>query len=155
MTRKGQLRQRAKREHSDLKHLVARRELFAGHQVTAIRDDDDARRCLLLSVIHVEHGFHRDAGTDLFAALACDGVRRAFIVVDKSTRQAPEPVAWLDSASSQDNAPVCLDDDCGGDLRVVPQDKVIVRARVQLATFDQLDDERRAALDAVRHRRRA
>jgi hypothetical protein len=156
VTRKRKLRQCAEREDADLEHLVADRQLLAFDETPAVSDDDDARRRPLATVIDVEHTVDFHARPDLLPAFARDRVSRTFVVVDKSPRETPEAIAGLDPAPPQHDAAGRRHDDGGRDLWIAPQHEVVLRTSLELATLDDLDHERRAALDAeVPHRNRA
>jgi hypothetical protein len=104
-------------------------------------------------VVHAEKAGELDAGVDLLAAFAYRCARRVFVVVDESTGEAPQAVAGLDAPPAQHDSAVALDDDRGRHLRITPQDEIVVGACLDLVALDDLDDERRAAIDAEVHHR--
>jgi hypothetical protein len=148
MTRKRNRRQRVEPEDANLEHLVAGGELLTGREVASVRDHDDARRRALRGVVDVQHRLDLDRCPDLFATLANDGFGGALVVVDEAAGQTPQTVPGLDRAPAEDDAAVGLDHDRGSDLGVAPEDEVVVRARFELAAFEDLDDERRSAARA-------
>jgi len=99
-------------------------------------------------VVGAEQGCDLDRGTDLFEALTSRCGRRILVVVDKAARQAPLAVARLDGAPAEHHTAVVLDDHRGGDLRVAPEDEVVVGTGLELAALDDPHDQGRAAVDA-------
>jgi hypothetical protein len=99
-------------------------------------------------VVHTDQPRQLDRRADLLEAFAGGGGRRVFVVVDKPTGQAPEPIARLDRAPAEDDAAFDLHDHGGRHLGVMPEDEAVVGARLHLATFDDAHLERRAAVDA-------
>ncbi|HEX2680625.1 MAG TPA: hypothetical protein VHQ03_04975, partial [Candidatus Dormibacteraeota bacterium] len=74
MTRKRDLRQRARSEHSDLEHLGTRSRFRTRRQAASIGDTHDARRRRLGDVVDAEKINKLDFGADLFHALAHCGI---------------------------------------------------------------------------------
>src|SRR4029077_8664711 len=114
----------------------------------SVGDHDNAWRAGLRAVIHVQHRLDLDRCPDLFAALADPRFGRAPVVVDEAARKTPQAVPGLDRTPAEDNAAAGFDHDRGGDLGVPPQHEVVVRARFELATFDDPDHEGRPATHA-------
>jgi hypothetical protein len=156
MTRKRNRRQPVGPEDSDLEHLRSGADRFAAGDAAAIRDADDARRGRLGDVVDAEQLGELDLRVYLLAALANRGARWGFVIVDETAWKAPLPITRLDGAPAENDSVVFLDDHRRGDLRVAPQHEPIVRANLELASFDGLRPQRRAAVDAeVTHRGRA
>jgi hypothetical protein len=122
----------------------------------AITDADDARRRGLGNVVDAEQTGQLDLGVDLLAALADRGARRVLVIVHEPAWQAPLSIRRLDSAPPEHDAAIHLDDHRGRDLWVAPQDVSVMGAHLVFAPLDELEGERRAAVDAVvTHRGRA
>jgi hypothetical protein len=156
MARKGHGRQSVARKNADLEHLLSGDELLAICKAAPICDSDDARRRRLRHVVHADQGGHIDDRTDLLHTLPDRGRRRVFVMVHEAAGQAPQAEAGLDRSTAENDPPFHLDDHGGRDLRIAPQDEVVIRTRFQLTTFDHPGYERRAAPDAVvAHRGRA
>jgi len=149
MAWKGQWRKRLQREDPDLQHLGARIELSAVDEQRPVGDPDHAVRVPLGDVIDADQRRELDRGADLLHALAHRRVGGMLVSVDEATWQAPQPVTGLDRATAQDHAPVDLDNDGSSHLGVVPQDEVVVRARLQLTAFDDSSLEQRSAANTV------
>ena len=104
-------------------------------------------------MVHAQELDELDLGANLLPALSHRGHGWVLVVVHEAPGKAPQAAARLDRPPAEDNATVGLDDHRGRDLRVAPQDEVVVRACLQLPAFDDPGHERRAALDAeVSHR---
>jgi hypothetical protein len=125
---KSQRRECIERKDADLEHLGARAEALAVREPRAERKPDHARRVLLGDVVDADEPSDLDRCADLLQALAPGGVGGVLVVVDESSRQTPQAVARLDGPPAEDDAAVRLDDDRRGDLRVPPQDEVVVGA---------------------------
>jgi hypothetical protein len=142
MARKCQRRQRVHGEDPDLEHLGAGPELSAGGEPGAIGDPHHAGRVLFGDVIHADQGGQFHGRADFLHALAYRRISRMLVMVDEATGKTPQTVAGLDRATAEDYASVDLDDDRRCDLRVAPQDEVVIRASLQLAAFDDPSLER-------------
>jgi hypothetical protein len=90
-----------------------------------------------------------DLRADLLPALARRSLPWALVIVDETTGKAPQSKTGLDGASAEQDPSIDLHHDCRGDLRVVPQDEVIVRAGLELATLDDTRHQLSSAKDAV------
>jgi hypothetical protein len=99
-------------------------------------------------VVRADQSGQLDWCADLLEALASRGNRRVFVVVDEATGQAPETLARLDRAAPQHDPAIGLDDHARRYLRVMPQNKAVIRARLNLAAFDDSRHECGAAVDA-------
>jgi hypothetical protein len=149
MTRKRDRRQRVEPEHADLEHLRSGVDRLPARQRAAVRDADDGRERGLGDVVHAEQLGQLDSGADLLAALPDRGAGGILIVIDEAAGQAPVAVTGLDRSPAEDDPAVGFDHHSGRHLGVAPEDEVVVRARLELAAFDDAEDERRPALDAV------
>src|SRR5216117_3878454 len=89
-----------------------------------------------------------DLRADFLEAFTNSRRRRVLVVVDESTRQTPQTATRLDRTTPEHDATSGFHHHGRGHLRIVPQDKRVVRADLVLATFDELRDERRTAIDA-------
>jgi hypothetical protein len=156
VTRKGKLRQLADGEDAHLEHLLAGAQPLSLDEAAAVSDHDDARRRRPPSVVDVEKRVDLDTRADLLATFTRDRVGGALIVIHESARQAPQTIPGLDAAPSQHDAARRGDDHRSGNLRVAPEDEVVMGTGFELAALQHLDHQRRAAVDAeVPHRSRA
>jgi hypothetical protein len=99
-------------------------------------------------VIHADQPGELDRHADLLKALPHSRDRGILVIVDKPTGQAPEAIAGLDRPAPQDDSALGYDDHRGRHLWVVPQDEAVIRAGLDLTTFDHTRCERAAAVDA-------
>ena len=156
MTRKSNRRQRVRRKNPDLEHLRPGAHCLTIRKSTYVGDADDARDGRLRYVVRAKQRSQLDPRADLLLALANRGCRGILIVIDEAAGQAPQAMTRFDGTTPEHDSACRLDDHGGGHLRVAPQDKRVVRASLMLASFDELRDERRSAVDAeVGHSRRA
>jgi hypothetical protein len=86
-------------------------------------------------VIDAQELAQLNPGADLLEALAHGRVGGVLVVVDEAAGQTPVTVAGLDGPPAEDYAPLGVDDDGGCNLRVAPQDEVIVLACLDLVAF--------------------
>jgi hypothetical protein len=142
------MRHRVRLEDADLQHLQARGRRGSSDQPALVSDHDHARRVGLRDVKHPDQPGELDLRADLFKALADGCDRGVLVIVDESAGQAPEPVAGLDRAATQDDSPLRFHDHGGRHLRVVPQDEAVMRASLDLTTFDDSRHQPGAAVDA-------
>jgi hypothetical protein len=74
-------------------------------------------------VVHANEPSHLDRRADFLHAFARGCGRRVLVVIDEPARQTPEAVTRFDRAAAQHDSAVNLNDNRGGDLRVVPEDE--------------------------------
>jgi len=148
VTRKRDLRQGVRPEDRDLEHLGAGAYRRAVPKPPSVCDSNDRRRLNLGDVIRPEQldQLHRSA--DLLATFPHRRRRRVFVVIDESARQAPQSVSRFDRTPAKNDSAIGFDHHRGRHLRVAPEHEVVVRTGLDLASFDDLDDELRAAVDA-------
>jgi hypothetical protein len=149
MTRKRERRQGVEPEHADLEHLRSGADRLPARQRAAVRDADNGRNGGLGDVVHAQQLGQLDAGPDLLAALPDRSAGGILIVIDEAAGQAPVAVTGLDRSPAEDDPAIGFDHHGGRHLGVAPEDEVVVRACLELAAFDDAEDERRPALDAV------
>ena len=89
-----------------------------------------------------------DVRTDLLPALARRRLPWVFVIVDESAGEAPHPKTWLDRTPAEQDPAVDLDHHGSGDLRVVPQDEVVIGTGFKLAALDDARHQLGAAFDA-------
>jgi len=99
-------------------------------------------------VIRADQLSELDPSPDFLETLTSRGRRRVLVVVDESARQTPQAATRLDRTTPEHDAASGFHHHGRGHLRIVPQDKRVVWADLVLATFDELRDERRTAIDA-------
>jgi len=148
VTRKRDLRQGVRPEDRNLEHLGAGADRLAVPQPPSIGDADDRRRHSLCDVIRAEQLEELHGRADLLATFPHRRRRRVFVVVHESARQAPQAVARLDRAPAKDDSAFGFDHHRRRHLGVAPEHEVVVGTGLDLATFDDLDDQLRAAVDA-------
>jgi hypothetical protein len=106
-------------------------------------------------VISAEQRRELDLGIDLLATLADRRAGGVFVVVYEPAGQAPEPIPGFDGAPPEHDAAVRLDHHRGRDLRVAPQDEVVVGTCLELTSLDRPRNQRSTAVEAeVAHGRR-
>jgi hypothetical protein len=148
VARKRERRQRVQREDLQLEHLVPRLSPLAVFEPRPVANPNHARGIRLRDVIDADQARDLDAGADLLSAFALGGIERALIVVDEPARQAPQTEAGLDPPAAKQNAARRLHDHRGHDLRVMPQDEVVVRTGFVHTALDLARHEHGAAVDA-------
>jgi hypothetical protein len=141
--------QGVKVEHADLEHLLSRARPAALGEPCLVGDPDHAGSGILGDVIHADKADQLDLRTNLFHAFASCGVPWVLVVIDESPGQAPEAEARLNCAATQQHAAIDLDHDCGRDLRVMPQNEVVIWTGLDLAPFDDSHSELAATKNAV------
>jgi hypothetical protein len=148
MAREREVRYRVERKHFELRHLGTGLELLAVDEAAAVPEPDHARGVRLGDVVDADQTGDVHGGADLLTAFAHSRVERALVVIDEPARQAPQPAAGLDPAPPEQDSSRSLHDDSGHHLRVVPEDEVVVGARLVHPALDLARHELRSAVDA-------
>lgn len=134
MRRKGQRRQRVRREPRHLLGLVERGRL-AGDQARPVKEANDA----LVGLTDMQHreqldGFDLDA--DLLAAFADHRLLRMLVPIDEAARQSPQPATGVDVAAHQQDSTGVFDDGRGDDFGITKEDVVAAGTDAELLATD-------------------